>query len=271
MAIAHDDRPDASLKGERSADGVIAPAAIDGEAPWRWLAAGWADMAAMPGLSLAYGGAFVGIGALIGAGLWRLGLASMIPVAAGGFALAGPLMAVGLYEASRRRAAGETPRLAEVAFVKTAAPMQLAYMGFVIMFGLFVWARIALLIYAIFVSSTYLPVYDFSAFVFGTGAGLAMLFTGSVVGAVVAFGIFVLTAFSIPMLLDRETDVFTAAASSIAAVARNTGPMLLWAWLIGVFIAVGLATAFLGLVIVFPLIGYATWHGYREVFGDADA
>ena len=220
----------------------------------------------MPVISLSYGGAFVAIGFALSFGLWRTGYESLIPVVAGCFAIVGPLMAVGLYEASRCRAAAAPVSLGEILFVKTASPLQLLYVGFVILFALLVWGRIAIMLYALFASSTYMPIADFSAFVLGTGQGLAMLLIGSIIGAGIAFAIFALTAFSIPLLMDQKTDIFTAVVASVAAVARNPGAMVLWAWLIAIFCAVGLATAFIGLVVIFPLLGYATWHAYRETF-----
>jgi uncharacterized membrane protein len=250
--------------------GWAIPDSIATEAPWRWLAAGWADIWRNPLISLGYGAVFVLAGFGLSYLLWQAGLSAFIPVTAGSFALIGPLMAVGLYELSRRYERGETFTLSDIVFVKTASPIHIAYVGFLILFGLLVWVRIATLLYALFISGTYMPISKFSEFVLGTPQGLTMLVVGSIIGGFIAFTMYALTVFSIPMLMDRKTDILEATVKSFMTVMKNKAAMLLWAWLIAVFVAIGLATAFIGLVVVFPLLGHATWHAYRDVFGTAD-
>lgn len=244
------------------------PNLVADDAPWAWLSAGWQDFKQDPVLSLGYGLVFVAAGYAMSIGLWRLGLSAFIPVAVGAFALVGPMMAMGLYELSRRREAGEPLEITKIVFVNAASPMQIAYVGFLIMFGLFVWARIAMLLYALFVSGTYLPLADFTTFALGTPQGLAMLGIGTVIGGMIAFVLFALTAFSIPMLMDRDTDFFTAIASSLDALKTNTKAVFLWAWIIGFSIVIGAATGLLAFLVLFPLLGHATWHAYRNMFAD---
>lgn len=244
----------------------LTPAKVGKEAPWRWLAAGWDDLWRQPLISFGYGLVFVLIGLSISFGLWRVGLSSAIPVAAGAFALVGPLMAVGLYELSRRYQTGQSFALKDIIFVKTKSPIHIAYSGFVLLFGLMVWVRIAVLLYALFATSSYIPLSKFSEYVLSTPQGLAMLALGSVIGAFIGFAIFSFMALSVPMLMDRKMDILEATVRSIQAVINNPAAMLLWAWLIAVFIAVGLATAFMGLIVIFPLLGHATWHAYCEIY-----
>jgi len=233
--------------------------------PWSWLSAGWRDMQRAPLWSLGYGLVFVLVAFAGTAALWNAGLESLIPVLAGGFGLVGPLLAVGLYEISRRLETGEPLRLRDVLFVKTAEPLQLAYMGFALLFMYFVWFRTAMLLYAGFAQWNYIPLDQFPLFVFGTPAGLALLVTGTAVGACFALIVFAATALSIPMLMDRHVDVITAMAASMRTVANNLKPMLLWAWLIAFLMAFGCATLFVGLIVAFPLLGHATWHAYRSL------
>jgi len=239
------------------------------EAPWTWLSAGWRDMMRAPAISLGYGLVFVAAGAAITIGLWRAGLSSLIPAAIACFALVGPVMAVGLYEVSRRLEAGEPLELGKIVAVRTQSPVQIALMGFFLMFSVLVWMRVALLLYALFASASYQPLGDFLGFALSTPAGLAMLVVGTVVGGGIAFGIYLLTALSIPLLMDRRTDAFTAIFTNLRAVKENPGPMMLWAWLIAVIVAAGVATGFVGLAVAFPLLGHATWKAYRDVVGDA--
>ena len=110
------------------------------------------------------------------------------------------------------------------------------------------------------------PLSEFTQVLLFTPQGLQLLIVGTAVGGNLAAFVFAVTAFSIPMLIDRRVDVFTAAVASARAVIANPKPMALWAALIVALVATGFATLLLGLVIVFPLIGHATWHAYRDVF-----
>ena len=239
------------------------------DAPWRWLGAGWRDLMRAPMLSLGYGVLVVGGGALIVYLLWKSGYAAMIPVALGVFALLGPLLAVGLYEMSRRLEAGEPPRLAPVQFAGPRSPLQIAFIGFFLMFAALVWVRLALLLYALFTNGNYMPLSDFLSFAISSGAGLAMITVGTIIGGIIAFAIYLLTVVSIPMLMNDRTDAFTAIATGIKAFKENSGTMLLWAWLIAIITAAGVATFFVGLAIAFPLLGHASWHAYRDITAPA--
>ena len=101
-----------------------------------------------------------------------------------------------------------------------------------------------------------------------TTQGVAFLAMGTVIGALLAFAVFSISAVSVPMLMVRDVDAVTAMIASIRSVRRNPGPMLLWAWLIVVLTAVGIVTLFLGMIFTFPLVGHATWHAYRALVED---
>ncbi len=241
------------------------PARLTVDAPWRWLQAGIRDLMRAPHLSLSYGALVIGGGAAIVSALWRTGYASLIPVAFGVFAILGPLLAVGTYEMSRRIELGETPRIFPVQFAGPHSPLQLAYVGFFLMFAALLWARIAMLLYALFTNGNYMPLDAFAAFALTTPSGLAMLAVGTLAGGLIAFAIYLLTVVSIPMLMNERTDAFTAVATGLRAWNRSPGAMLLWAWLIAVITAAGVATLFIGLAVAFPLLGHASWHAYREI------
>ncbi len=241
------------------------PKRLSLDAPWRWLGAGWRDLLAAPALSVGYGLFVVGGGILIISALWRAGLTSLIPVAIGVFALVGPLLAVGLYEMSRRIEAAERPRLFPVKFAGPRSPLQIAFVGFLLLFAAMVWTLVAMALYAIFTSGSYVPINEFFSFAITTPQGLAMALTGSFFGFAIAFAIFLLSVISIPMLVNERTDAFTAIAAGVNAFRKSPGVMLLWAWLIGILIAGGVATLFFGLAVIFPLLGHATWHAYREI------
>ena len=128
----------------------------------------------------------------------------------------------------------------------------------------------AMLLYAIFLNGQYYPFSDFVAHMLTTTNGLSLLTVGTAIGAIIAFTVFAVSAISVPMILDKNIDVGTAVVTSLEAVRRNPGPLLLWAWIITVFTGFGLVTAFVGLAVVFPVIGHATWHGYRSLIPAED-
>lgn len=239
------------------------------EAPWTWLAAGWQDIRRVPRVSLAYGVAFSLISAALTFGLFYLGIVYLLLPLAAGFMLLGPLLAVGLYEASRRLEAGEPVRFRDVAFVSTRAPGQLAFIGILLMLFMLAWVRIATLLFALFMQSSFPPFEQWVSVLLFTANGLGLLVVGGTVGAALAVAAFALSAISVPMLLVRDIDAVTAMIASVEAVKRNFWPMLLWGWLITVLVGLGLATLYVGLAITFPLVGHATWHAYRALVADA--
>lgn len=241
---------------------------VDTERPWAWLAAGWRDMLAAPLVSGFYGVLAVASSFVLVAGLAMAELQYLILPMAAGFMLVGPVLAVGLYETSRLLEHGErvTPRAVLDAYRRNGA--RIAGIGLVLMLALLAWIRIALLIFAIFYSSSPPALDQLVDRIFFSAQTIPFLLTGTAVGAVIAATVFAISVVSLPMLLDRDTDVFTAMATSAAAVRRNGRTMLVWAALVALFTAAGLATAFVGLAVAFPLIGHATWHCYRDLVGD---
>lgn len=233
--------------------------------PWNWLSAGWRDMWRTPELSLGYGAAFVVIGLLVTVGFWAYGFESVVPALGAGFTLMGPVLAVGLYEMSRRYEAGEPVHWRIVASPPLPSPTQVAFLAYALMFLYLVWMRLATLNYALFTHGDYTPLAEFTRFALTTEAGLTMLVVGTAIGGAIAFVAFAISAISVPILLRHDVDVLTAMGLSVKTVLQHPGPMLLWAWLIAVLSAIGIATMFLGLIIVFPLIGHATWHAYRTI------
>jgi uncharacterized membrane protein len=101
--------------------------------------------------------------------------------------------------------------------------------------------------------------------VYLTPNGLTMLVVGSVVGGVLAFLLFSITVICLPLLLDKEVDFVTAMITSFNAVLQNFVPMMVWAAVIVALLVIGMVPAFLGLLVVLPLLGHATWHLYQRV------
>jgi uncharacterized membrane protein len=266
---APNSKPQFSASPEVMCDVIPAPRRVPVDAPWGWLAAGWRDMWHVPGISLLYGGSFALAAALLCIGLYSFDALSLCLPLAGGFMLICPLMAVGLYEASRRLASNTPVRLSDVAFAGFAARGQLALLGAVLFLLLIVWLQLAFGLLMLFLGTAALPsISEFPQTLLLTPRGLGLLITGFVVGGAIATFVFATTVVAVPMLLVAQTDALSAARASIAAVRRNPKPMALWAALIVVIMAVGLLAMLLGLMIAFPLIGHATWHAYAEIYGD---
>ncbi len=239
------------------------------EQPWTWLSAGWRDMWRAPQISLTYGIAFSVISAALTAGLFFAGLAYLLLPLSAGFLLLGPMLAVGLYEASRRLETGQPMTLGDVMFVKTRSPTQLAFLGVLLMLFMLAWVRIATLLFALFMQSSFPPVDQWVSVLLFTPNGLGLLIVGGIIGGVLAVIVFSLAAISVPMLMVHDVDTITAMVASVNAVRQNLWPMLLWGWLIALLTAVGIATLFVGLAITFPLVGHATWHAYRSLVENA--
>lgn len=234
--------------------------------PWLWLTAGWQDMLACRPIALAYGGAVCLAGWVLSLLLFETGtLWAILPTTAG-FFLIGPLLAAGLYEASRLRAEGRAPTLADLTAPFRRNGSQIALIGVVLLVIHLFWVRTAGLIFMLFFGTNGVPGLERLPYVMlQSDQLLPFLVVGTGFGFVLAAASFAVSAVSIPMLVEHEVSALEAVTVSIQAVLENWRPMLLWAALIVVFTGLALVPFYLGLVLVFPLIGHATWHAYRDI------
>jgi uncharacterized membrane protein len=236
------------------------------DAPWDWLGHGWRDLCAAPAVSLGYGAAFSATAWLLAFVLSRLGTLSLVPVMAAGFMLVAPLFAAGLYAMSRRLEKGEPVTMRAILSDCAPAIGRLGFFGVVLFFAFFLWVELAFLLISLFLGVVAVP--DPSAFVHTllfTDAGLGLLFIGTATGGLLAAVVFSISSVAAPLLLVKDIDAVTAMATSVRAVSGNTGAMLLWAALIAGYMALGFVTLFVGLVVIFPLLGHATWHAFRSL------
>jgi uncharacterized membrane protein len=229
-------------------------------APLRWLVLGWTDLRRAPWPSLVYGVALTALSYAIALSAWWYGALALYLGLATGFVFVGPALAIGLYSISRQLEAGRTPRLGYCVGEGSQRLRDSLLLGVVLLVVLLVWARAASMVHVFFPVRGEPTWQDLVPF----------LTIGSVVGALFAAVVFAASAFSLPMLLDRKADPITAVVTSVNAVLRNKAPMLVWGGLIGASLLLGFATAFLGFLILMPVIGHATWHAYRETI-DASA
>lgn len=235
------------------------------ERPWSWLSNGWQDLCRAPGVSLVYGVIFSFVSFAITVGVLLADLAYLLLPLMASFMLVGPMLAVGLYETSRRIETGEPVSLGSAIFVATRSPMRLAFLGVSLMIVLLLWMRVATLLFALFLGTTEVPPFsELMPTLLFTLEGLMLMIVGGAFGAVLAGVVFSISVISVPLLMERDIDFMTAVITSFKAVRQNPVPMLLWAWLVALLTICGLATLYIGLIVTFPLVGHATWHAYRD-------
>lgn len=239
---------------------------LPASAAFGWLAAGWRDLWRAPLPSLAYGLAVFVLSLAVVTCLFRLELDYILFPALAGFMVVGPLVAIGLYQKSRDLEEGRPVSLARMIFVRAESGAQVWFTGAILCLLMLVWMRAAVIIYALFFGLRPFPGLDhIAAMLFTTPEGWGMLAVGTVVGGLFAAFSFAISTFSIPMLLAERIDAFTAMGTSISMVFRNLPVMLMWGAIVLALFVICVVTGLVGLVVIFPLLGHATWHSYRAI------
>lgn len=247
---------DVSLQTERELEGLpfVAPCRrLPLSAPIEWLRLGWRDFRRAPRVSLYYGGILVLLCYVLAYFTWRLGGYVLILSLLSGFVFIAPVLAIGLYSISCQLQRGLRPKIGYcLREGRRHLGNELVYSAILLVIFL-VWARAASMVHVFFPVEAHPHLTDLALF----------LTVGSLVGALFATLVFTASAFSLPMMLDRRVDTVTAVLTSVNAVMTNKAALLLWALFIVLALVIGFMTAFLGLAVLMPVIGYATWHGYR--------
>jgi uncharacterized membrane protein len=242
----------------------IGPQALMSElgpgAPFRWLAAGWRDLKAHPGIGLFYGVCFWLMAVTLGA-VFRAKPEYTLTIASGCL-LVGPFLAMGLYEVSRRREQGILPELGASLTCWDAHIRSMGMLVLVLIVLELLWGRASLVVFAVFFNTGMPSTTGVLNAVFSPD-NWEFLAVYLAVGGMFAALVFSTAVVSIPMILDRDTDAISAAITSIRVVFSSPGVMLLWGILLTALIAVALLPWGLGLVLIGPLLGHASWHAYR--------
>ncbi|MEM6464482.1 MAG: DUF2189 domain-containing protein [Pseudomonadota bacterium] len=233
------------------------------------LKAGIRDFLRAPLFGIFFGGIFTLGGLFILACLTYFQMPWMIIPVAIGFPLIGPFVAVGLYEVSRRLSAGEPLVWSEILLVIfRQRERQLSWMAFVVLFVFWIWiyqVRLLLALFLGFKSVSTIP--RFIEVVTTTQEGMMFVGVGTISGAILSFIMFSATVVAIPLLLDRELDFITAMIVSFKTVFQNLVPMICWGIIVVALAVAAMIPAFLGLIIVMPILGHATWHLYVAAIG----
>jgi uncharacterized membrane protein len=232
--------------------------------PLRWLARGWSDFTRHPGIGLYYGFAFLSMGWLLllvfeHAPAYTLALSA-------GFLLAGPFMCMGLYQVSMRIERGEKPDFGASLTAWDTRTGTMAIFGAVLLILEMIWGRAALIVFAL--SFDGMPDFKGSLAALLQPENLEFIIAYCSVGALFAGLIFAISVVAIPMILDRQVDAVTAAITSIRVVMAAPLVMIFWGAVITTLVVLAMLPWFLGLLVVGPVLGHASWHAYRGTVGD---
>ncbi len=231
-------------------------------APFDWLRRGADDFKASGFASLFYGLCFAAGGFLLFLAFRHA--VQLVTAVTAGFMLLGPFLALGLYELSRRRETGEALSLTATLAVWKRNFGCFGIYSLILIVIYLVWARASLVIFALFYQSGMPTLGSFMRQILKFD-NIEFLLAYLVVGGIFAMLVFAISVVSIPMMLERNKDTITAMLASFLALARNLPMMLIWGALVVLLTVIGIATAFLGLIITMPLVGHATWHAYRAL------
>jgi uncharacterized membrane protein len=231
--------------------------------PFDWLRLGWQDLKACSPASLAYGMLMAVLGWIL---LMMLGSHPYFASAAvSGFLLLAPVMTTGLCELSRIRQAGRSPDFGDSLDVVNREGRALFRFGVILGGGALLWFALSELLLARLFDVRLPSVADTYYVGFLSAANRAQVLWYIGTGALLALMVFLVSIVTVPLIIDRHARVLEAMSASLRVAGANPGPMIVWSGLLVVMTIVGFATLMLGMIVLIPLLGHATWHAYKDL------
>lgn len=255
-----------TTSAERQAGFLVALRPLQWRDPLRWLVLGWRDFRRAPAIGLFYGACFVGMA-------WALltvyeNAPAYVLALAAGFLLVGPFVCMGMYQVSEQLELGNRPTLAASVFAWRRKTDTLAIFGFVLLVLELLWGRASLVVFVL--SFDGMPDLKGSLLALLDPKNLNFIVAYIAVGAVFAALIYAISVVSIPMILDRRTDAITAGLTSVRLVLDQPAVMIGWGAIITGLVVLAMLPWFVGLFVVGPVLGHASWHAYRAAVTRAD-
>lgn len=231
------------------------------------LARGYADFMTIPTHLFILGLIYPILGVFLASSAFGYDLLPLLFPLVSGFALIGPFAGIGLYEMSRRREAGIPPTYQDAIEVfRSPAIGSLIGMGLVLVVIFVLWLLAANTVFNLTIGRSPNEAYgEWLREIFFTPKGWALIVIGNLVGFVFAVLVLMISVVSFPLILDRRVGVATAIATSRRAVLANPFTMAMWGLIVAGLLALGSIPVFIGLAVVMPVLGHATWHLYRKV------
>jgi uncharacterized membrane protein len=236
---------------------------VEASRPLVWLRRGWADFVALRAMAVTHGilVSIAGIVLLVAA--WNA--TYLVPALVGGFLLVAPFLAIALYALAQQRESGAEISLARADAAWRRNAGSIALFGLLLALALILWERTAAIVFALGVGGEVPDLRNLVSDLLFSGRHVALVLSFMAAGALYAAAVFTLSVVSAPMLLDRPVDVVTAVVTSVRCTLATPLPMFVWALLIAALTAAGFALAVVGLVVIFPWLGFASWHAYRDL------
>ncbi|MDR3462021.1 MAG: DUF2189 domain-containing protein [Beijerinckiaceae bacterium] len=235
------------------------------------LGLGLRDFKSAPRIGLLFGGVYAVGGMVVVALIVALGMPYLGYPLTMGFALIAPFICAGTYEVSRRRERGAPVTWdTVVGAVWRRRGKDLGWLALVTAFTLIIWVDFAVFLFLLFYGLHIPSIPELVVSIFTTTQGFAFAVIGNLAGAVIAFFVFSITVVSVPMLTDRDVDFITAMTTSVRCVIANPFVMMVWAALIGFLLGLSILSGLIGLFVILPVLGHASWHLYRRVVGGLD-
>jgi len=233
--------------------------------PFSWLSKGWKDMRDAGRYSFTYAAVIVLISGLMTFGLIATNNLFLLTFLLAGFFLVAPVIGIGLYQMSAHLERGEPLKTCNAleAWKSNQAQISMVTGGFFIIMQL--WIAVNFVLFALLYAGISPPLENFFSTLFLSEEGRLFAIASVAVGFVFAWCAYAISVVTVPMLLDRRVDGFTAIRISIKSVLSNMPAMMLWAFLIVLIVGLGLITFYIGLLVALPLIGHTTWHAYRAL------